>query len=744
MILNKNNVIASAHKPLANLSVNRAKARLRRWITAISGVGLSGLSSYILALGLGDVQSQSYLGQPLSARVELVSIDGQVDTDNLIVRQVTGKEAQDMGVDYFYTPYQYQFEIVESDGLYYVKINSRQDIKEPFLSLLVELRWPTGVVYREYDILLDPPPVVTLADRMEEQAKEKASKPQASAPRPKPQSNAPKPAFKMELKPLETDEGQYKVQSGDTLLKIAERWSEGTDASLYQTSDWLFENNPNAFVRNDRNLIKAGATLSLPDLREFKMTDQPAAVNTEQDETVKISDTQASAQSLAELPKVDELRDEKTESKGLNDASASGDVKGLLTVSNVNRDDRTRELIDLLVRENDSLKSRIDKLESSEYVATMRELLLLQRQEIADLRAELGVEKDQAREEQVDDMLSKIGLDEKVVLSQQTEAAQTPNLEEAKPLDPKLQKDVRDEEALVKVNNENVVSMGQDAQDKTWLFWLVFAAGVALSAIFAGIFVFYRKLVPAKQEEEIKVEQANDEEDDLTPLKTVKFHAISDDDSFDELNHDVGELEDLNEDGRIEYDDIHITSSSELDDDEDQNWYGEKASLDEEDDAELAGAIREIQAEFSNLDLDEDSLREATGSEDEATLEALTEELPKEQSKEEKEKEKTRRPDEEVRLSIAEKMANYNPRDIREEFESLGVLEVDEDEIDIDEDNDLDAIIYRAMMYCEFKKFDKARELVQSKVNLFDDELLEKTMDKIDGLESNHQKRANG
>lgn len=727
MALNNNNREANMPKMMAVSS--KGKRHLRRVIAGLSGAGLGAFSTCLWGLGLGDVQSQSYLGQPLNAQIELVSVEGEVDPDNLLVRLISQEEANELGVDYFYTPYKFKFDVTQTGKGYFVQVNSDQPVNEPFLSLLVELRWPSGTVLREYDILLDPPPTVNLASRNEEPetAPQTMSDRLAGEATNKPAPAQAAPAYRMELKPLDTQDGQYQVQSGDTLFGIAERWSEGTDVSLYETSEWLFENNPQAFVRNNRNMIKAGARLSLPDLQEYKVSDEKLESLQSDDDSIVITEKEAEpAKSVAELPDVDNVRDEKTEANSPQDAAATSDVKGLLTVSNVNRDDRTRELIDLLVRENESLKSRIEKLESSEYVATMRELVILQRQEIAELRSELGVNSNEEREEQVDDMLTEIGLDEKVVLSETTVAADQPNTEKAVPVTPEQAQLPEPEDAVVSVDSSNIVSgaVQEQAQKNSWLFWVLFAAGAALAAIFAIIFFVYRKMVSSDFEEE---ESAEEEQSDLTPLKTVKFHAIS-----DQVEAKKAKAKEDQED-TIAFGDVQIENPDLTENESMPDWLGERAVFDDTDE-ELAGAIKEIQEEFSNLTLDDESLEEVFGEGDD-TLEALTEELPTE---------RVRRPDDEVKLSIAEKMAKYNPEEFKEELDSLAVLEVDEDELDIDEDNDVDAIIYRAMMYCEFKKFDKARELVQSKVELFDDTLLENTLAKIESLENNHQKRANG
>ncbi|MEX0976100.1 MAG: hypothetical protein WDZ50_03270 [Woeseia sp.] len=58
-------------------------------------------------------------------------------------------------------------------------------------------------------------------------------------------------------------ESRYQVQSGDSLSGIASRISD-RDISLWQAVDVIFAANPDAFINNDRNRLRAGSILVLP------------------------------------------------------------------------------------------------------------------------------------------------------------------------------------------------------------------------------------------------------------------------------------------------------------------------------------------------------------------------------------------------------------------------------------------------------------------------------------------------
>jgi hypothetical protein len=67
---------------------------------------------------------------------------------------------------------------------------------------------------------------------------------------------APRPAI--------SSTGTYRVQPGDSLSGIASRIS-GRSVGIWQAVDAIFEANVEAFINNDKNLLRAGAVLAIPD-----------------------------------------------------------------------------------------------------------------------------------------------------------------------------------------------------------------------------------------------------------------------------------------------------------------------------------------------------------------------------------------------------------------------------------------------------------------------------------------------
>jgi pilus assembly protein FimV len=47
--------------------------------------------------------------------------------------------------------------IVKSNGKVVIKVTSDQILQEPILDFLLEVSWPSGEIFKEYTVLVDPP-----------------------------------------------------------------------------------------------------------------------------------------------------------------------------------------------------------------------------------------------------------------------------------------------------------------------------------------------------------------------------------------------------------------------------------------------------------------------------------------------------------------------------------------------------------------------------------------------------------
>ena len=128
----------------------------------------------VMALGLGELKLESFLNEPLDASVDLLN-RGTLHEDEIKVRLATHEDFTKLGLERSYFLTSITFEVVSDEsGNAKIMMSSDEPVLEPYLDFIVEARWPTGRLLREYTVLIDPPvftdatPVVSASQRVEE------------------------------------------------------------------------------------------------------------------------------------------------------------------------------------------------------------------------------------------------------------------------------------------------------------------------------------------------------------------------------------------------------------------------------------------------------------------------------------------------------------------------------------------------------------------------------------------------
>ncbi len=239
-------------------------------------------------LGFGNIESKSALNQPLDARIPLLSADSQ-DLDSVSVSLASPKAFKRAGVDRPFSLSRLRFQVVKNGGKPYIHVTSRDPIKEPFLDFLLEVQWSGGRVMREYTLLLDPPvytkeqsaPVaVNGSSSSAPQTTSSASTSQSGATSAGAQASAaPAGGGRMEeTGPISAQAGTYgPVQTSDTLWKIALKTRPDSSVTAHQMMMALFRANPDAFLNNNINELKAGAVLRVPAASDARSVSANAA-----------------------------------------------------------------------------------------------------------------------------------------------------------------------------------------------------------------------------------------------------------------------------------------------------------------------------------------------------------------------------------------------------------------------------------------------------------------------------------
>ena len=247
---------------------------------------LSGLilSSEAWAIGLGEINLDSALNEPLKAEILLLSANDDELAD-LSVILASEETFTRYGIDRPLYLQNIEFKVVQSSPSgNVVQIRSRSPIAEPFLTFLVEATWASGRLLREYTILLDPPtyaapvaqqaPVVEAARQSTLSDSGRIQRELVATP-----SAQRQPAPEEDDLPYDTNVGGDMVVSrGDTLWGIASRTRSNLRLSMSQTMLAIFAANPEAFAGNI-NMLKAGAILRIPSADEVFQINRGDAFN---------------------------------------------------------------------------------------------------------------------------------------------------------------------------------------------------------------------------------------------------------------------------------------------------------------------------------------------------------------------------------------------------------------------------------------------------------------------------------
>ena len=231
--------------------------------SALFVVGGSLVAAPASALELGEVKVHSTLGQPLRASIAYALAPNEALSNTCVTLQ---KSTPGKGM-----PTVKNASMIVADGV--IAVTGSSIVREPLMTMRVNIRCPyTAQLSREYMMFIDPagtPQAIAapVADRV-------ASQPQLAAP-PVVQAPATVRLRPASIEPI-ADATRYQVQPGDSLSEVAQR-VENRPVGVWKTVNVIFEMNPDAFIDNDPNKLKAGSWLTIPDFA----ADTPATVASE-------------------------------------------------------------------------------------------------------------------------------------------------------------------------------------------------------------------------------------------------------------------------------------------------------------------------------------------------------------------------------------------------------------------------------------------------------------------------------
>jgi len=263
------------------------------------------------ALGLGEARVDSYLGQALDVSVRLIEPESG-SLDSLTVAPAEAADYDRLGIPTAALTLGLEVSVDRRADPPLIRLRSARQISDPVVQVLIDARWSSGRVLREYTLFLDPPtvPVAPPIRRIEQAVEpaqsafesqtaqapiaeqtvtEQESEPQSTTrPAPAVETTAPSEAVASSPAPVEPVREPFSasepenvmrssvigpVASGQTLWGIASAWRTSNSLSMNQVMLAILDRNPQAFIDNNVNQLRRGAELSMPD------SDQIAAIS---------------------------------------------------------------------------------------------------------------------------------------------------------------------------------------------------------------------------------------------------------------------------------------------------------------------------------------------------------------------------------------------------------------------------------------------------------------------------------
>lgn len=195
------------------------------------------LATHAHALTLGQAVVQSQPGEPLRVEIPLQRVTA-AEANGLQARQADAQAYKAARMEADASLEGLTLEVQERAGQRVLVLTGQSPAKAGFVDVLLELRWASGRMVRDVGLLLG----------------------QASADR-KPRSDLPT---------------QLRVQPGDTAGQLAQ-YHKDDSISLEQMLLALLRSNPDAFIDNNVNRLKAGAVLNLPESAAAQQVDRSEA-----------------------------------------------------------------------------------------------------------------------------------------------------------------------------------------------------------------------------------------------------------------------------------------------------------------------------------------------------------------------------------------------------------------------------------------------------------------------------------
>jgi pilus assembly protein FimV len=319
------------------------------------------------AQGLGELTLDSAINEPLRGSIELLDAD-DLGESQLLVSIASPEEYEQAGLERSALLSQIEFDIdLQPAGRSRVIFTSQDRINEPFLSLLVSARWPSGRVLRDYTLLLDLPGTNTAGAGAVATTSGTVTAATAGS----------------------GGDDVYTVQSGDSLWEIAEQTRPDNGIDVPQMMIAIQRANEDAFVNNNVNRLINGRVLRIPTRDEIAIIEPAAAlaqVNAQnQAEGLVPLGAGATAATGAARDELSVLGGDAAVGAGVGSSDLAATIAALEAELMLSEEDLDRARI-----ENEELTAQLGELE--EQISILQNIIAIEDERIAQLQNELAAQ----------------------------------------------------------------------------------------------------------------------------------------------------------------------------------------------------------------------------------------------------------------------------------------------------------------------------------------------------------------
>ena len=237
----------------------RARSGIARWFYG-AGAALV-ISASAWGVGLGKLDVRSALDEPFEGVIELLAVAAE-DLETIKVSLGTRSDFKRAEIDRsnILDTFVFETEAVDNSESQ-ITIRSTEVVSEPYVQFLISFEWAGGRIIREYTALLDPPEYAAVGEVVSVADTGTAGTGTAEA------GYAPGNEY-------------GPIKRGETLADIAQQLDLPSDINVYQRMLGLLKQNPDAFIRENMNLVRQGASLTVPDVATFSSISPLVAIET--------------------------------------------------------------------------------------------------------------------------------------------------------------------------------------------------------------------------------------------------------------------------------------------------------------------------------------------------------------------------------------------------------------------------------------------------------------------------------